>query len=572
MKTVPAIILTLAIAIPATWFAARTLSGHSQTRATPQAKKSGERKLLYYQSAMHPWIKSDKPGRCTICGMELTPVYEGDAGFEAGGGDVVPLTQGMIQVLNVETAVIERRPIARALSVAGMIDDNQSRHRILSAYVPGRIQKLYVNFVGAEVKEGEPLAEFYSPNLLQAEREYRSLTGDLRSATALRLQQMGLTPAQIQQIEKKPADTLTTQIVSPTGGTVVAQNVFEGQYVQEGEKLLEIADFSTMWFQFRAYEQDLPWIKVGLTVDISTPSLPGKTFTGNVTFIDPNFDEATRSTKVRVELENPIVDGRRLLLHRLYADGRVQLDAPESLAVPRSAIIETGPQAVVYLDKGGGSFARRVVKLGRRGDEFIEAVEGVQPGDKVVINGNLLIDGQADMNRAFSQTPHDDATMKVSSTPLAENEKQALVTFVKVNDALSAALAKDDLSTFNAAAKPVMTETEKTVAALKNRAELQDILTHLSEARHIHDAPDLAAARKAFHPFANTAAKMLELLQAAPGVPPFQVFECPMVDKAIPGVPKRGRWVQAEKRPIGNAYFGADMLDCGQRVIPQGPL
>lgn len=572
MKTVSAIILTLAIAIPATWFAARTLSRHSQSTAGPQAKKSGERKLLYYQSAMHPWIKSDKPGRCTICGMELTPVYEGDAGFDAGG-DVVPLTQNMIQVLNVETATVEPRPIKRTLSVAGMIDDNQSRHRILSAYISGRIEKLYVNFVGAEVKEGEPLAEFYSPSLLQAEREYRSLTGDLRSATALRLRQMGLSPAQIQRLEEKPADTLTTQILAPSSGTVVAQNVFEGQYVQEGEKLLEIADFSTMWFQFRAYEQDLPWIKVGLKVDISTPSLPGKTFTGDITFIDPNFDEASRSTKVRVELENPVVDGRRLLLHRLYADGRLHLDAPQTLALPRSAIIETGPQAVVYVDQGGGSFARRVVKLGRRGDEFIEALAGVQSGEKVVINGNLLIDGQAEMNRAFSQTPHDDAAAaKISSTPLSEIEKQALAAFVEINDALSAALAKDDLAAFNAAAKPVMAETEKAVAALKSRAELEDILTHLSEARHIHDAPDLDAARKAFHPFANAAAKTLDLLQAAPGQPPFQVFECPMVDKAIPGVPKRGRWVQAEKRPIGNPYFGAEMLDCGLRVIPQGAL
>src|SRR5688572_11488084 len=249
MKTFRAVLITLIIAIPLTWFVTTRLTRHDHA---PSAKTESERKLLYYQSAMHPWIKSDKPGRCTICGMELTPVYEGDAGFESGGGDVVPLTQNMIQVLNVETAVIERRPIARALSVAGMIDDNQSRHRILSAYIPGRIQKLYINFVGAEVKEGEPLAEFYSPNLLQAEREYRSLTGDLRSATALRLQQMGLSPTQIQQLEKKPADTLTTQILAPTSGTVVAQNVFEGQYVQEGEKLLEIADFSTMWFQFRA--------------------------------------------------------------------------------------------------------------------------------------------------------------------------------------------------------------------------------------------------------------------------------------------------------------------------------
>ena len=372
MKTLPAILLTLAVAIPVTWFATRKLhtGGASSTPTSGQPAK-GERKLLYYQSAMHPWIKSPKPGRCTICGMELTPVYEGDAGFDATGGDVVPLTQNMIQVMNVQTAEAQVRPLKKTLTVAGMIDDNATRHRVLSAYVPGRIQKLQVNYVGAEVKEGQPLAEFYSPALLQAEREYRTVTGELRSSIALRLLQMGLTTAQIEALTNKPTDTLTSQILAPLSGTVVEQNVYAGQYVQEGEKLFEIADFSTMWFQFRAYEQDLPWIKPGLKVDITTPSHPGKTFTGNITFIDPNFDEATRSTKVRVELENPLVEGRRQLLHRLYADGLVQLEAPDMLTVPRTAVIETGPEAVAYIDQGGGAYARRVLKLGRRGDALV---------------------------------------------------------------------------------------------------------------------------------------------------------------------------------------------------------
>ena len=165
-------------------------------------------------------------------------------------------------------------------------------HRLLSAYVPGRVQKLYVNFMGAEVKEGQPLAEFYSPTLLQAEREYRTLTGELRAATALRLLQMGLTAAQIEALTNKPSDKLTSQILAPIGGTVVAQNVYEGQYVQEGEKLFEIADFAMMWFQFRAYEQDLPWVKPGLKVDITTPSHPGLP-AGTCSFTKPTIFLAT---------------------------------------------------------------------------------------------------------------------------------------------------------------------------------------------------------------------------------------------------------------------------------------
>ena len=173
--------------------------------------------------------------------------------------------------------------------------------------------------------------------------------------------------------------------------------------MQEGEKLFEIADFSTMWFQFRAYEQDLPWIRIGQKVDVTTPSLPGKVVTGKVKFIDPNLDEATRSTKVRVELANPMVDGpppaSRTGSTRM---ARCIWTRRKVLAVPRSAVIQTGPEAVAFVEQGGGGYARRVLKLGRRGDALIEVLDGLAAGEKVVVNGNLLMDGQAEMNRSFA--------------------------------------------------------------------------------------------------------------------------------------------------------------------------
>ena len=568
MKTIRAILLTLIVAVPLTWFATTRFAAHDHA---PAAKvnatndlESGERKLLYYQSAMHPWIKSEKPGRCTICGMELTPVYEGDA--DLSGGDVVSLTQSMIQALHVQTTEAQVRAIEKTLSVAGIIDDSTTRHRVLSAYAPGRIEKLYVSYIGAEVKEGQPLAEFYSPNLLQAEREYRSLTGDLRAATAVRLRQMGLTAAQIEALPNKSPDQLTSQILAPIGGTVIVQNAFEGQYVQEGEKLFEIGDFSKMWFQFRAYEQDLAWIKPGLNVDITTAANPGKVFAGKITFIDPNFDPVTRSTNVRVELDNPLVEGRRLLARGIYADGRVHLEPASALAIPRSAVIQTGPEAVVYIEQGDGAYARKVVKLGRRGDQVIEILSGIAEGDKVVTNGNLLIDGQAEMNRSFVQAHQE--SEKGPAGPLTDAQKQALTNFIKANDDVSRALSSDDLAAFNAAGQNVMSSTDALVAAMKPHPELADILTHVAEARHLHGAQDLAAARKMFHRFANASAKTFELLRNTEGAPPFQIFECPMVDDAIPGVPRRGRWVQGPDRPLANPYFGKEMLECGKRIIP----
>ena len=567
MKTFLTIILTAAAAVSATWFVMRkpVTEAHATT---------GERKVLYYQSAMHPWIKSDKPGRCTICGMELTPVYEGEKGFdESGGGRMVTLSQSQIQVLHVETADAKIRPLVRTLRVSGTIDDDATRHRVLAAYVDGRIDKLHVNYVGAEVTEGQPLAEFYSPTLLQAEREYRQLGGELRKNTALRLRQMGLTQDQIAQLDAKPEDALTSQILAPVGGTVVAQSVYEGQYVGTGQQLFEIADFSTMWFMFRAYEQDMPWIKTGLTVRVTTPSLPDKVFTGKITFIDPNFEESTRSTEVRVELANPLVDGRRELLHRLYADGLVELEAPAVLTVPRSAVIETGPEAVVYVDQGGGAYERSVLKTGRRGDGLVEVLSGVAEGDKVVTNGNLLIDGQAEMNRAFMTPPEEPVpvTDKAPEQPapdkiaLNADQKNAIAEFIKVADAMAAALGADDLAGFNKASAPAMKVTGAMTKALG--ADVKGI-DELNGARHFHGFDNLKSAREAFHKFAMAAVAVLEPLRKAGQTPDFKIYQCGMVDEAIPGVPRKGRWIQATGRDMLNPFFGKEMAECGEEIQP----
>lgn len=574
MKTFLIILTTALLAVSATWLVLR-----KSASGLGQDDSSADRKPLFYQSAMHPWIKSDKPGRCTICGMELTPVYPGEKGFDESGGDsIIALTQSQIQVLHVQTEAAKVRPIVRNLNVSGTIEDNTTRHRVLSAYVDGRIDRLHVNFIGAEVTEGQPLADFYSPALLQAEREYRQLTGELRKNTALRLRQMGLTPEQIEAIETKSADSLSTQILSPVGGTVVSQSVYAGQYVSTGQPLFEIADFSTMWFMFIAYEQDMQWIKPGLVVNVSTPARPGKTYTGKITFIDPNFDEATRSTQVRVELENPLVDGRRELLHRLYADGQVEIEAPPVLTVPRSAVIQTGPDAVVYIDRGGGAYEYTVIKTGRRGDTHVEVLSGLADGDEVVTNGNLLIDGQAEMNRAFMKAP-ETTTPIADAKKVAEEQKQpvaaakeltaeqkkSITAFLELADAMAAALAADDLEKFNTVSEPAMKVTGEMIEQLGAEVAGMDAL---DKARHFHGFDDIKAARVAFHRFSVAAVAVLEPMRAAGQTGDFQIYECGMVDEAIPDVPKKARWIQTGARAMANPFFGAEMLKCGKTIKP----
>ena len=537
------------------------------------ATKPAERKVLYYQSAMHPWIKSDKPGRCTICGMELTPVYEGEGGLDVGG-DMISLSASSIRVLNVQTTEVKTQALTKTLTVAGTIDDDDAKHRVLSAYIPGRIEKLHVSYVGAEVKAGEPLAEFYSPMLLQTEREYRAIANstnsDLRSAVASRLRQVGLTAEQIEALPAKPVDAITSQILAPISGTVVEKKIYAGQYVQEGEKLFEIADFSTMWFQFRAYEQDLPWIHAGQKVDVTTPSLPGKVVEGVIKFIDPNLDEATRSTKVRVELENPLMDGRRLFSHRLYADGIVHLDAPEAVVIPRSAIIQTGPEAIAFVDQGGGGYARRVLQLGRRGDALVEIISGVSAGEKVVVNGNLLIDGQAEMNRSYASHPmHPEDTNAVPAFPVLSGEqRKAVKDFLALADALGTSLSADDVKEFNAQAGKTHVATPALLAAFDSTNAWQALLKPVEKVGHLNAAENLKAARKTFHPLSEATVALAQALRLADKeFDSVKVFRCPMTKDAFPGAPNRADWLQL-KPEIHNPWFGQEMLDCGSEVKP----
>ena len=585
-KTFVLMLLAAALAGAGGWFAARHRSADGSSAPTPA---STERKILFYQSAMHPWIKSDQPGRCTICGMALTPVFEGEKGFDVGEG-ITQLGSNSIQVIHVQSDAVQRRPLLRSLRVAGTIDDDDTRHRIVSAYIEGRIDKLAVNYVGAEVVAGQPLATFYSPILLAAEREYVTLLKRssaasattrasehqlMLAAAAQRLKRLGASDPQIAALDQKGDTDLHTEILAPMTGTVVARQVYEGQYVKEGDKLFELADFSTMWFLFDAYERDLSWIKAGLKVEVTTPAVPGEVFLGAVVFIDPNLKEMTRSAKVRVELGNPLVEAngqkRRKLFHKLYADGAVKLEVPEVLAVPRSAVLSPGGQAVVYVDKGGGSYEQRQIKLGRLGDEFWEVLDGLSEGERIVTSGNMLIDAQAQLNQSVNQTggpapaaPRD----KESGGPLNETQLKAAKEFLSAAAGVAQALSADNLDEFNQQAVKVHTAMPALLNAFGPVENWRPRLQKLEAAGHLEKAADLKAARKEFLPFTASVVEFARKLRAEqPEFSSVKIYQCPMTDKAVPGAAKIGQWIQAAG-PLRNPFFGAEMLDCGTEVKP----
>ncbi|MFA6289689.1 MAG: efflux RND transporter periplasmic adaptor subunit [Opitutaceae bacterium] len=399
-KHIPFLVLIAALAGGIGYYAAKV------GRVIPNAPGAAAttdtaRKIKFYQSPMHPWIKSDKPGKCTICGMTLAPVYEGEAGI-ATNSDLITLSASSATAVGVQTAKVVSGPLVRTLRVTGVIDDEETRHRYLASYTDARITKLFVHTTGVEVTAGQPLAVLYSPDLLTARQEFNALAtttpnSPLVAAAREKLLRLGLLDTQIDALATAKDVSRDTEILAPLTGTVVerSQTAYEGGYVKAGEMIFAIGDFKKMWFMFDAYESDFPALKSATRVDVTVPSLPGEVFTAPVAFIDPNLDPATRTAKVRVILDN----ADRHLLHRQTAYGRVVSQSPEVLLVPRAAVLFTQKEPVVYLDVGGHAYEPRHIKIGRAGDDAYEVLSGLEAGDEVVTQGALLIDGQAQISR-----------------------------------------------------------------------------------------------------------------------------------------------------------------------------
>jgi membrane fusion protein, copper/silver efflux system len=289
-----------------------------------------ERKVKMYQSPMHPWITSQKPGNCTICGMALVPVYEGESGMEVDPG-IIALNPRSVDVLAVTTVPVRRLGLTRSLPFSGILEDDENIHRIIAAFYDGRIDEIYLQHVGQYVEKGQPLAAIYSPELLYVVREYQNATrsGDPAVArnSAQRLVQYGLSAEQVAALAKQPENVYTINLLAPISGTVLTKKAFKGQYIKTGEPLFEMGNLARLWFHAEVYERDLPDIRIGQKAILTTPTVPGREFEGIVTFIDPNFDSRTRSTKVRIEVDNPPVSGeqhglQRVLPHRRLRGGR----------------------------------------------------------------------------------------------------------------------------------------------------------------------------------------------------------------------------------------------------------
>lgn len=366
-----------------------------------------------YACAMFCVPPMEKPGECPICGMDMVEVDMG--GMDASDSEAPTLTlSGAAQKLaEIQVASVIRKSVTTELRMVGKVEHDETRLAQITAWVPGRLDRLYVDFTGVEVQKGDRMVDLYSPELLTAQEELiqsllamdelkkteleslRESSVNTVEAVREKLRLWGLTQQQIKAIEQqgKPTDHIT--IDAPIGGVVMDKHVVEGMYVATGTKIYTIVDLSQVWVKLDAYESDVAWIRNGQEVEFHTVAYPGESFHGTVAFIDPILDKKTRSVKIRVNVSNTDGKLKPEMFVRAVIYAAIDPDQNEQpLVIPASAPLITGRRAVVYVQQpdSPGTFEGREIVLGPRAGNFYVVRSGLREGEKVVVNGNFKID------------------------------------------------------------------------------------------------------------------------------------------------------------------------------------
>ena len=546
--------------------------------------------------SMHPQIREDGPGQCPICGMDLIPVAS-DGGADIAAEGAVQMTSTAMQIANVQTATVQRAEPTKEIYLSGKVVADERNVGEITARFAGRVEKLYVNFTGQEVKRGQALASVYSPELVTAQKElfeaakFRDTNPSFYEAAVNKLKLWDLSDRQIQNILESQEVRYNFNILARQSGTVVARNVSAGDYVQKGQSLFEVTNLSQLWVVFDAYESDLPWIQEGDEIRFTVESLPGQTFTSQITFIDPVISPQRRVAEVRTEVKNDqTASTADKLKPQMFAQGVLQSMLPgveNALVIPKTAVLWTGKRAVVYVKQPSieqPTFAYREVVLGpEAGGQYIVS-EGLEEGEEVVVNGVFKIDAAAQLQGKVSMmnppaggdkvsAGHDHGGMEMSEAEMITTETALKSSFTEVNPtfkqqlaavldpylALKNALVASDAGQAATAAEQTKQALKKVDMTLVKGEAHQQWMNHLNTMQEtlntIQSDATLEVQRTAFAPLSEALYQSIRQFNVS-GLGAYYQY-CPMADN------NTGAYWLSEEKEIQNPYFGDMMLTCG---------
>lgn len=359
-------------------------------------------KETIWTCAMHPQIRMHEPGKCPICAMELIPLSQGGITTDPGA---IHMTKEAAQLANVLTSKVSKQSPVKELRLYGKVQADERLLQSQVSYLPGRIEKLLVNFTGEVVRKGQTLAVIYSPDLVTAQQELLETAATKETQPALydaskdKLRQWKLTEKQVAAIETSGKVKTEFEVFASAAGIVSARRVNTGDYISPGSVLFDIADLSHVWIMFDAYESDLPYLTMGQKVTYTIQALPGTSYSGNITFIDPVLDPNTRIARVRIEINNP--GGK--LKPEMFATGIVQANLNEykdKLIIPRTAVLWTGKRSVVYVKQAKTTesiFKIREIELGPMLGNSYVVMNGLNDGEEIVTEGAFGVDASAQL-------------------------------------------------------------------------------------------------------------------------------------------------------------------------------
>jgi len=409
MKHIAIIVALLFAGLAGYWLGERKVGAGGT--ATETATAPAGKKLLYYRNPMGLPDTSPTPKKDSM-GMDYLPVYEGE---DEDDGGSVKISTAKVQKLGVRTEAAALRDLSRPVRVAGRVEIDERRVFAIAPKFEGWIERLHVNTTGQPVGRGQPLFEVYSPELVSAQREYQvaargveklaaagpeaqASIRQVADAALLRLRNWDISAEQIERLKAGGDPTRTLTYRAPVAGVILEKKALQGMRFMPGETLYQIADVSGVWVLADVFERDIAAVKVGQTVEVSIDAFPDKVFAGKVSYLYPTLNPQTRTVPVRIELPNP----RGELRPAMYANVQVKVGAGRTvLSIPVSAVIDSGAAQRVIVQLEEGRFEPRDVKLGLRGDDYVEVTEGVKAGEQLVVAANFLIDSESNLKAAL---------------------------------------------------------------------------------------------------------------------------------------------------------------------------
>ncbi len=371
---------------------------------------------------MHNVISEPEAGECPICGMDLVPVVGADAHAGHGGspaaasGPEVTLDRSVVQKMNVRSAPVERRDLKRRISTVGNLGYNEERMVSVTTRYSGFIEKVFVNHVGEPVRRGDPLFEVYSPELVQTQRELISAVSyakrfdqpstDVRAraeglveAARTRLEYWEIPVKRVAEIEASGKIHRTLTVFAPSDGVVMQRmHGLDGMAIRPGMELLHIVDLGSLWLRAEVFENQLPWLDVGSSAEVTFDYMPGESFSGRVRYIEPEVSPETRTVTLTLEVPNP---SGRLRVGMFATVDFAPVETADVLTIPSQAVIRSGRRNIAVVDLGQGRFAPREVVLGAEADGYVEVVEGLSDGDRIVVSAQFLIDSESNLRAAI---------------------------------------------------------------------------------------------------------------------------------------------------------------------------